>query len=81
MRTDPTAALNNGTLNFREYDRTLSRVRSTAQRIKKLIEALDEDREKLEAAGHPAPALILDEATTTMRVALRHLAEVFRSEL
>ncbi len=66
------------TLNGRDYERRLTSIRSTAQRIKKLIDDLDEDRAVLEAPGYRTQARILEEAATVLRVGLAHLRDVFK---
>jgi hypothetical protein len=70
--------INNGTLSGRDYERTLSSIRSDATKVKALLEQMEDDRDKLEAGGHPAPALVLNESITVIRVALKHLGDVFR---
>ncbi len=66
-------------LSNKNYERILSSIKTDARKIREALERMNEDREKLEA-GHPAPALVLEEATTVISVGLKHLSNVFKAE-
>ncbi len=71
----------NGTLSARDYERVLSSIRSDARKIAEALNRMEEDGKKLHDGGHPAPALVVTETITAMRVCMGHIREVFKVEL
>jgi uncharacterized protein with GYD domain len=66
----------NGT-KVQRYEVILNRVRKEATTIREANDRLRELRQQLEASGHPAPASVLNETTTTIDVAISHVRGVF----
>lgn len=60
------------------YSTILNNVRRQAQQIRDANEKLRDLRDQLKISERPAPAEILDEATTVIGVALVHIRDVFK---
>lgn len=60
------------------YETVLNAVRRELQKIREASEKLGQLSADMVAANHPAPATILEEARTTIRVGLEHARAVFR---
>jgi len=59
------------------YETVLNGIRREATKIREANDRLREYQEQLQASGHPAPASVLTETTTTIDVALAHVRGVF----
>lgn len=60
------------------FETTLNGVRRELQKIREADDRLNALRIQLEAAGHPAPALILTDVHSAIHIALEHARNVFR---
>lgn len=65
-------------LTNRQYESTLSSLRTDARKIGEALTRMEADTEKLAKGGHPAPATVASETITAMRVVLRNLEGAFR---
>lgn len=77
MSTDE-RTINDGQLSNREYERVLSTIRIEARKLTENLNALEEIAQKLATGGHPAPANVVRDTLTAMRVCMTHLREVFK---
>lgn len=68
----------NNPLTNRQYESTLSSLRSDARKIGEALVRMEADAEKLSKGGHPAPAAVAEETITAMRVVLKNLEGAFK---
>lgn len=60
------------------YETILNNIRKQAAAIREANEKLRDLKSQLIITEHPAPAQVLEEAATTIGVALAHVRDVFR---